>query len=256
MAPVNRKEISLYEEAKSGFTSLIQQTAIIFAGFILMLLVTAGTPSSFVVVLSLCIGISFVAWSEGQRIKILRVNNTSFEENFILELQEEIASSSNVVEWNILKWFDEKFVPETARQIGGWSLLETDARPSETFSLKEWLVELIPLPGFSTQQTMRKHLILEKNLKILGESYILRISYVARKQWRFDLETPIPGMYIPKNFKLYIVKISGKKSICKSSKYSIGQERLSVKISIAKGDEIIVDIKPNPENYIYQILKF
>jgi hypothetical protein len=262
MARVNRNEISLYEEAKSGFTSLIQQTAIIFVGFFVMLLVTAGTTSSFTIVLSFCLGIVFVAWSEQRRIKNLRVNTTYFLENRISELQEEIAfnsnvSSSNVVEWNILKWFDEEFIPEAARQIGGWSLLEADARPREATSLKEWLLELIPVPGALYVQRGQKHLMLEKNLEILGSSYVLRISYVGRKYWRFDLETPNPGIIIPTYYKLRIGKKKGGKWVYKVSKPSIvGQERLSVKILIADGEQIVVDIKPKPDNYIDQILKF
>ena len=262
MAPVDRNEISLYEEAKSGFTSLIQQTAIIFVGFILMLLVTAGTPSSFTILLSFCLGIVFVAWSEQRRIKNLRVNTTSLPENRIAELQEEIAfnpnvSSSNVVEWNILKWFDEEFVPEAARQIGGWSLLEAEPRPREATSLKEWLLELIPVPGALYMQRGQKHLILEKNLEILGSRYVLRISYVGRKYWRFDLETPDPGIIIPRYFKLCIGKKKRGKWVYKVSKPSIvGQERLSVKILITEDEQIVVDIKPKPERYIDQILKF
>lgn len=257
MAPVNRKEISLYQEAKSGFTSLIQQTAIIFVGFIVMLLVTAGTPSSFTILLSFCLGIVFVAWSEQRRIKNLRLKTT-----YVSDPKEEIAlnfniPTSNIVEWNILKWFEQKSVPEEAKQIGGWSLLQTEARPRKATSLEEGLLELIPLVGaFSIQQRRQKHLTLGTNLKIQKTSYILRISSVGLKYWSFDLETVYPGLNIPRNFELCIGKNRGHKWTYKISKSSLEREKLSVQIPIAKGDKIVIDIKPRPENYIYQVLNF
>jgi len=69
MAPENNKTITLYEEAKAGLGSLVPQTATVFIGFAVMLLVTGGAPSGFVVGLSFCLGTAFVAWSEQKRIK-------------------------------------------------------------------------------------------------------------------------------------------------------------------------------------------
>lgn len=72
MVQGNRKEISLYEEAKAGLNSLIQQTATVFVGFVIMLLVTGGVPSGFELALSFCLGTAFVAWSEQKRLEKLR----------------------------------------------------------------------------------------------------------------------------------------------------------------------------------------
>jgi uncharacterized protein YjbI with pentapeptide repeats len=68
MARINHKEISLYEEAKAGFNSLIKQTVQVGAGFLLMLLVTGGKPPAFTVAWSVVGGIAFVAWSEQKRL--------------------------------------------------------------------------------------------------------------------------------------------------------------------------------------------
>lgn len=68
MVPTNRKEISLYEEAKAGLSSLIQQIATVFVGFIIMLLITGGAPSSLIIAVSFCVGTAFVAWSEQRRV--------------------------------------------------------------------------------------------------------------------------------------------------------------------------------------------
>jgi hypothetical protein len=68
MVPINRKKISLYEEAKNGLSSLVWQTASVFVGFILMLLLTVGNPSSFAITITFISGIAFVAWREQNRI--------------------------------------------------------------------------------------------------------------------------------------------------------------------------------------------
>lgn len=72
MAPTNRREVTLYEEAKAGLSSLVRQVAVVFIGFVVMLLVTGGAPSGFVVALSFCLGTTFVAWKEQKRISDLR----------------------------------------------------------------------------------------------------------------------------------------------------------------------------------------
>jgi hypothetical protein len=72
MALTNRKQVTLYEEAKAGFSSLGQQMTIVFIGFIVMLLVTGGAPSGLVVALSFFLGTAFVAWKEQKRVFDLR----------------------------------------------------------------------------------------------------------------------------------------------------------------------------------------
>lgn len=72
MVQDNPKQVSLYQEAKAGLSSLVYQTATIFLGFVVMLLMTGGAPPSFLVALSFCSGTAFIAWSEQRRIKQLR----------------------------------------------------------------------------------------------------------------------------------------------------------------------------------------
>lgn len=72
MAPTNRREVTLYEEAKAGLSSLVRQVAVVFIGFVGMLLVTGGAPSGFVIALSFCLGTAFVAWKEQERVFDLR----------------------------------------------------------------------------------------------------------------------------------------------------------------------------------------
>jgi hypothetical protein len=52
MVPVNRRQLSLYDEAKAGFSSLLRQTTVVFVSFIVILLLTGGAPSSFAIALS------------------------------------------------------------------------------------------------------------------------------------------------------------------------------------------------------------
>jgi hypothetical protein len=77
MVPVNRRQLSLYDEAKAGFSSLVRQTTLVFVSFVVILLLTGGAPSSFAIALSFGSGIAFVAWSEQRRITKLRAKDTT-----------------------------------------------------------------------------------------------------------------------------------------------------------------------------------
>jgi hypothetical protein len=79
MVPINRKKISLYEEAKNGISSLVWQTATVFVGFIFMLLLTVGNPSSFAITIIFILGIAFVAWREQNRVtKLMGADSDDF----------------------------------------------------------------------------------------------------------------------------------------------------------------------------------
>ena len=68
MTLVNRKQISLYDEAEAGLNSLVRQTAQVGVGLLGMLLLTGGNPPVLTVGLSVVGGIAFVAWSEEKRL--------------------------------------------------------------------------------------------------------------------------------------------------------------------------------------------
>jgi len=80
MVPINRRKVSLYEEAKNGLSSLVWQTATVFVGFIIMLLLTGGNPSGFAITIIFVLGIAFVAWREQKRfIKLWKDPDGSFD---------------------------------------------------------------------------------------------------------------------------------------------------------------------------------
>lgn len=62
------RQVSLYQEAKQGLISLLKQTAYVFVGWIIMLLLTKGNPSALVLSLTFVIGVAFVAWCEKRRL--------------------------------------------------------------------------------------------------------------------------------------------------------------------------------------------
>lgn len=68
-------KISLLEEARSSFHSLGQQTATVFIGFLVMLLIAGGAPSSVVIALSVALGIFFVAWREHNRFTLTSISD-------------------------------------------------------------------------------------------------------------------------------------------------------------------------------------
>ena len=72
MVPINRRKVSLYEEAKNGLSSLVWQTTTVFVGFIFILLLTGGNPSGFAITLNFVLSIAFVAWREQNRFTKLR----------------------------------------------------------------------------------------------------------------------------------------------------------------------------------------
>jgi hypothetical protein len=109
MVPVSHKKITLYEEAKAGLVSLVQQTATVFISFVVMLLVTGGAPSGFIVALSFCLGTAFVAWSEQRRITKIRMQSLS---NY-LEILDKDVQSDETSEQSILK--AEELVSQPAK---------------------------------------------------------------------------------------------------------------------------------------------
>lgn len=117
MVQGNHKEVSLYEEAKAGLSSLIQQTVTVFIGFAIMLLITGGTPSSLVVALSFCLGTAFVAWSEQKRIKELRATNlTNNLEVSTNNVQQESTFEGASVE-DVPKSTVEQIICKTEQQL-------------------------------------------------------------------------------------------------------------------------------------------
>lgn len=68
MAQVNRRKISLHDEAKAGLSSLGKQTSVIFLGLLVMLIITSGNPPAFIMGLCVLIGTGFVSWSEKRRL--------------------------------------------------------------------------------------------------------------------------------------------------------------------------------------------
>jgi uncharacterized protein YjbI with pentapeptide repeats len=78
MTLVNRKQISLYEEAEAGLNSLVKQTAQVGAGLLGMLLLTGGNPPALTVGLSVVGGIAFVAWSEEKRLTKFYARQSQF----------------------------------------------------------------------------------------------------------------------------------------------------------------------------------
>ncbi len=93
MALVDRRKISLYEEAKAGFSSLIKQTVAVFVGLLLMLLLTGGNPPGWVVALSFFGGIGFVAWSENKRLTELEAGKSSDSPETFVDSEQHTATS-------------------------------------------------------------------------------------------------------------------------------------------------------------------
>jgi hypothetical protein len=93
MTLVNRKQISLYDEAKAGLNSLVKQTAQVGVGLLGMLLLTGGNPPALTVGLSVVGGIAFVAWSEEKRLTKFYARQTQLIHNSVI-VSETLAERS------------------------------------------------------------------------------------------------------------------------------------------------------------------
>ena len=73
MAPTNRENLSLYQDAKLSFMSLLKVIAQAYVGFFIVLLITGGRFTPFSLSLLFCAGTGAVAWQErNRRLKILQ----------------------------------------------------------------------------------------------------------------------------------------------------------------------------------------
>jgi hypothetical protein len=89
MTLVNRKQISLYEEAEAGLKSLVKQMAQVGAGLLGMLLLTGGNPPALTVGLSVVGGIAFVAWSEEKRLTKFYARQSQLKHNPVIASETE-----------------------------------------------------------------------------------------------------------------------------------------------------------------------
>lgn len=244
MAPINPSKVSLLKEAKDGLISLVHQIVIIFLSFSAILLTNGGQPSAFVITLTFLLSIAFVAWLEQRRIIRLRVE-APFLQNFISDLK-----NSSQVEWNVAEWFNNKRIPENARQRGGWSL--KSIRVDGLDSSETWSSEVIYSPAASQENHEVRQVLLKKNLTIQGIEYVLYISKLDHSRWQLGLMRNDSNTSVPENFELRIIDISNKSLVREFSKSPHGQKCISVETS--GGSQIVWDIEPRPDNYSPEIL--
>ncbi len=148
MAQGTRNELSLFEEAKVGLSSLIQQTVAVFAGFALMLLLTGGAPSGFAIALSFCLGTAFVSWSEQKRVRNLKAVDSSMTlknpDPRIVVTQKRPQRNSIILEnHNLLqtKLREQQHLREMIRMLEVH--LSRTASPVQKFELRLQLEELM-----------------------------------------------------------------------------------------------------------------
>ena len=91
MSLIKREQVSLYDEAKASFVSLIKQTSLVFLGILIMFLMTGGNPPGSVVVMSFVLGIGFVAWSENKRL-----SNAKARQKAKVKSKQEQVNKSNI----------------------------------------------------------------------------------------------------------------------------------------------------------------
>jgi hypothetical protein len=129
MTLVNRKQISLYEEAEAGLKSLVKQTAHVGVGLLGMLLLTGGNPPALTVGLSVIGGIAFVAWSEEKRLTKFYARQTQLIHNSVSEEKRLTSEEKRLTKvYERLGWLERE--------------LACAISPKERFQLRERINEL------------------------------------------------------------------------------------------------------------------
>lgn len=75
MSVISHHTVSRYQEAKLNLQSLFKQTYQVAFGLAMVLLITAGRPSSFGLTITVVLGIAFVSWSETKRLSDNRIES-------------------------------------------------------------------------------------------------------------------------------------------------------------------------------------
>lgn len=167
MVPTNRKNISLYQDAKAGLSSLVQQTAFIFLFFGVMLLLTGGNPSSFALTLTFSSGIAFVAWSEQKRLIKLRSQN---ESHSILDIDRLswIYELASLEQERLVGELKQRFAKEQAQQRMR-DAEERERLAKECLELRaKWRQERLA-KEYSELRAKQQERLAEKCLELLAE---------------------------------------------------------------------------------------
>lgn len=132
MSLVNRTQISLYEEAQAGLSSLVKQMAQVGVSFVGMLLLTGGNPPALTVGLSVVGGIAFVAWSEEKRLTKFYARQTHYNHDSVIEIEHdsvieiEIEGSAIKIQLSQLSNPNESELIESLRNHIKQQLIELD----------------------------------------------------------------------------------------------------------------------------------
>jgi len=118
MTLVNRKQISLYEEAEAGLNSLVNQTAQVGVGLLGMLLLTGGNPPALTVGLSVVGGIAFVAWSEEKRLTKFYARQTQLKHDPVIASETKQWQIPDTSESEPLESIQNKVLPKKQSKTG------------------------------------------------------------------------------------------------------------------------------------------
>lgn len=161
MTKANRRQISLYEEAKTGLSSFLWQTLWGFLGVMMMLLLTGGNPPGFIVALSFCVGVGFVAWSEKNRLAELPSSSEiQSEENFtnasnrlenssLSKSESQLSRDISPNQRAIIEIIRKKFEPFLSEQELNYRLQQIENAQTEKLS------ELAAIAGLNLAQNWR-----------------------------------------------------------------------------------------------------
>ncbi len=144
-------------------------------------------------------------------------------------------------QWSVLQWFDSG-VSQLAEAIG-WG----------SFSMQ------LSAAGARSVTEIQPRTILSRQLVIAGQSYELRIIPQSVGQstiWRFELRNIAVGAAVPGGFQLRLLTEDLQPFPNNQDIATTAVEQLFVEVALEPGEGIVWEIKPLPENYDQEILRF
>ncbi|NJK30280.1 MAG: pentapeptide repeat-containing protein [Acaryochloris sp. SU_5_25] len=153
VVPVNRKNISLAEEARTGLVSLVPQGGVVLGAFAVMLLLTGGAPSGLAVVLTVVMSGAFVTWSEQHRLTkrhriSRRVSSKTLEETAQEWIEQYIPEEMSPNKTAILRLKLAQLTSQTKTPEQINSLVKSIEDAEDNFLMLAKLVDLDPFIDF------------------------------------------------------------------------------------------------------------
>ena len=115
-----------------------------------------------------------------------------------------------------------------------------------------------PKPSKDGEEAKNPTVGLAKKIIISSQPYQLKILPLTQEEnlWRFELSSCTTGGKVPEGFKLRLLTENLESFAGNEDIASEAVERLFLEVSLDKGESLVWEIEPTPENYQREVLHF